>query len=85
MVRQSVKQATCEWCDEEDAEFSVTDKDIVSGKDVETEIKYDVRCSGCKFTGTISISESGPSATAGINHDDASWNQEEDEESDSDE
>ena len=76
MPRQAIKQATCEECDDDDAEFRVLD---TSRPDDELRVDYEVECS-CGHDSEISISDEGTHAGEGINHDDASWNQEDDDE-----
>lgn len=78
MPREAINQATCESCDDEDAEFTVTDTDFpdeIDGDEVVDTVLYSVRCT-CGETGAVVIDADGVSASDGINHEDASWNQE---------
>lgn len=72
MPRQAIEQATCESCDNEDAAFSVNSSTILKDHDA---IVYDVRCT-CHETATIAIDPDGTHAGRGVNHDGASWNEE---------
>ena len=78
MPRQAIRQATCTECDESEDNHTVTDKDM----DIdEGSITYDTRCT-CGVEGEVIVDEEGTTAGENISHDDASWNQEDDEEQD---
>jgi len=81
MARQTVQQGECTECGENDENFTVTDKTIDRDDDGRPFVQYDTRCE-CGEAGSVTIDESGISSSENVSHNDASWN-ESDEESDS--
>jgi hypothetical protein len=83
MARQTVQQGTCTGCNESDENFTITDKTIDRDDDGNPFVQYDTRCE-CGETGSVTINGSGISSSENVSHDNASWN-ESDEEGDDDE
>jgi len=78
MPRQCVRQATCTDCDEDEDNLTVTDTDMDIEED---ELTYETRCS-CGETGSVTLDTEGIASVENLSHEDASWNQDEDEDSD---
>lgn len=72
--RQAVEQATCEVCSDDEAEFRVTDNEMIQPLSA---VKYNVACD-CGESGIIVIDDAGTHAGHNINHESASWNVESD-------
>jgi len=72
MPRQAIRQATCTECDESDDNHKVTDTDMSLS---ENTITHTTRCN-CGAEGEVTITENETIAGENISHEDASWNDE---------
>lgn len=75
MPRQAIQQATCENCDDDEAEFEITDKSFPDNDpdDPRDAIRFEVMCD-CRGEGVIVVDNQGTHSGEGINHENASWN-----------
>lgn len=78
MPRQAIRQATCTECGEDEDNHTVTNKETSVEDD---EITYETRCE-CGTEGEVTVDDEGTHAGDNISHEDASWNEEDEEESD---
>lgn len=78
MPRQAIIQADCLNCDNDNCEFTVMNRDAPNMDDdgALDSIVYTVR-SSCGETGEITVDEEGTHSGDGITHENASWNQDE--------
>lgn len=74
MPRQAIRQATCTECGEDEDNHTVTDTNMEVEDDT---ITYDTRC-GCGVEGEVTIDEHGTTAGENMSHENASWNEEQD-------
>jgi len=75
MPRQVVRQGSCTECDEDEDNFTVTNSETSLGED---SVSYETRCT-CGETGSVTIDDNGISETVNISHDNASWNEDDEE------
>ena len=73
MTRQAIKQAECTECDTNEPSFTKTDKTFLH--DGLSTIEYDIKCIECGQASTVSVDREGTSAGDGVTHENASWNQ----------
>lgn len=78
MPRQAIEQASCTACGENDENYTVEDTSMRFEVDA---VKYDTRCQ-CSERGTVVVDGDGTFSNSSVSHEDTSWNEEDDEESD---
>jgi hypothetical protein len=73
MPRQAIKQAECTECGVDGPSFTKTDKTFLN--DSVSTIEYDIKCTECGQASTVSVDREGTNAGDGVTHENASWNQ----------